>query len=52
VAVAVRAHAEETNLQNHERRAQAETDRRALEKSSAASRASWQRSRMACISRP
>ena len=32
VAVAVRAHVEETNLQNHERRAQAETDRRALEK--------------------
>jgi site-specific DNA recombinase len=32
VAAAVRAHAEETNRQNHERRAQAEVDRRALEK--------------------
>ncbi len=32
VAVAVRAYAEETNRQNHERRAQAETSRRALEK--------------------
>jgi site-specific DNA recombinase len=32
VAVAVRAYAEETNRQNHERRAQAETCRRALEK--------------------
>jgi site-specific DNA recombinase len=32
VAVAVRAYAEETNRQNHERRAQAEADRRALEK--------------------
>jgi site-specific DNA recombinase len=32
VAVAVRAFAEETNRQNHERRAQAETSRRALEK--------------------
>ncbi|MDB5605022.1 MAG: recombinase family protein [Bradyrhizobium sp.] len=32
VAVAVRAYAEETNRQNHERRAQAETDRRAPEK--------------------
>jgi site-specific DNA recombinase len=32
VAVAVRAYAEETNRQNHERRAHAETSRRALEK--------------------
>jgi Type II secretion system (T2SS), protein F len=32
VAVAVRAYAEETNRQNHERRAQAEASRRALEK--------------------
>ena len=32
VAVAVRAYVEETNRQNHERRAQAETSRRALEK--------------------
>jgi site-specific DNA recombinase len=32
VAVAVRAYAEETNRQNHERRAQAEADRRSLEK--------------------
>ncbi|MEO6784181.1 MAG: recombinase zinc beta ribbon domain-containing protein, partial [Bradyrhizobium sp.] len=32
VAVAVRAYAEETNRQNRERRAQAETSRRALEK--------------------
>ena len=32
VAVAVRAYAEETNRQNHERRTQAETSRRALEK--------------------
>jgi site-specific DNA recombinase len=32
VAVAVRAYAEETNHQNHERRAQAEADRRSLEK--------------------
>jgi len=32
VAVAVRAYAEETNRLNHERRAQAETNRRALEK--------------------
>jgi len=32
VAVAVRANAEETNRQNHERRAQAEADRRTLEK--------------------
>ena len=32
VAVAVRAYAEETNRQNHERRAQAEADRRTLEK--------------------
>jgi len=32
VAVAVRAYAEETNRQNHERRAQAEAGRRALEK--------------------
>src|ERR1700694_177110 len=32
VAVAVRAYAVETNSQNHERRARAETDRRALEK--------------------
>lgn len=32
VAVAVRAYTEETNRQNHERRAQAEADRRALEK--------------------
>jgi site-specific DNA recombinase len=32
VAVAVRAYAEETNRQNHERRAQAEADRRALER--------------------
>lgn len=32
VAVAVRAYAEETNRQNHERRAQVETSRRALEK--------------------
>jgi DNA invertase Pin-like site-specific DNA recombinase len=32
VAVAVRAYAEETNRQNHGRRAQAETSRRALEK--------------------
>ena len=32
VAVAVRAYAEEINRQNHERRAQAEGDRRALEK--------------------
>jgi hypothetical protein len=32
VAAAVRAYAEETNRQNHERRAQAETNRRALEK--------------------
>jgi hypothetical protein len=32
VAVAVRAYAEETNRQNHERRAQAETSCRALEK--------------------
>jgi site-specific DNA recombinase len=32
VAVAVRAHAEETNRQNHQRRAQAEADRRSLEK--------------------
>ncbi len=32
VAVAVRAYAEETNRQNHERRAQAESSRRALEK--------------------
>ncbi len=32
VAVAVRAYAEETNRQNHERRAQAEISRRALEK--------------------
>lgn len=32
VAVAVRAYAEETNRQNHERRAQAEMSRRALEK--------------------
>src|SRR5260370_31382344 len=31
-AVEVRAYAEETNRQNHERRAQAETSRRALEK--------------------
>jgi site-specific DNA recombinase len=32
VAVAVRAYAEETNRQNHERRAQVEADRRSLEK--------------------
>ncbi len=32
VAVAVRAYAKETNRQNHERRAQAEADRRTLEK--------------------
>jgi site-specific DNA recombinase len=32
VAVAVRAYAEETNRQNHERRAEAEADRRTLEK--------------------
>jgi site-specific DNA recombinase len=32
VAVAVRAYADETNRQNHERRAQAETSRRAIEK--------------------
>jgi hypothetical protein len=32
VAVAVRAYAEETNRQNHERRAQGEADRRTLEK--------------------
>jgi Caspase domain len=32
VAVAVRAYAEEINRQNHERRAQAEASRRALEK--------------------
>jgi site-specific DNA recombinase len=32
VAVAMRAHAEETNRQNHERRAQTESDRRSLEK--------------------
>jgi DNA invertase Pin-like site-specific DNA recombinase len=32
VAAAVRAYAEETNRQNHERRAQADVDRRALEK--------------------
>ncbi|MGB8842157.1 MAG: recombinase family protein [Aliidongia sp.] len=32
VAAAVRAHAEETNRQNHERRAQAEADRRSLDK--------------------
>jgi len=32
VAVAVRAYAEETNRQDHERRAQAETSRRGLEK--------------------
>ena len=32
VAAAVRAYAEETNRQNHERRAQGEADRRALEK--------------------
>jgi hypothetical protein len=32
VAVAVRAYVEETNRQNHERRAQTETSRRALEK--------------------
>jgi site-specific DNA recombinase len=32
VAVAVRAYAQETNRQNHERRAQAEASRRALEK--------------------
>lgn len=32
VAVAVRAYAEETNRQNHERRAQADADRRTLEK--------------------
>jgi hypothetical protein len=32
VPVAVRAYAQETNRQNHARRAQAETDRRALEK--------------------
>jgi site-specific DNA recombinase len=32
VAAAVRAYAEETNRQNHERRAQAEADRRSLEK--------------------
>jgi site-specific DNA recombinase len=32
VAVAVRAYAEETNRQNHERRAEAEASRRALEK--------------------
>ena len=31
-AAAVRAYAEETNRQNHERRAQSETSRRALEK--------------------
>jgi hypothetical protein len=32
VAAAVRAYAEETNRQNHERRPQADVDRRALEK--------------------
>jgi site-specific DNA recombinase len=32
VAVAVRAYAEQTNRQNHERRAQSEADRRSLEK--------------------
>jgi DNA invertase Pin-like site-specific DNA recombinase len=39
VAVAVRAYAEETNRQNHERRAQVEASRRALEKVERATKA-------------
>ena len=52
VAVAVRAYAEETNRQNHERRAQAEASRRALRRSSAASKGSSTPSRTECTSRP
>lgn len=47
VAEAIRAYAQETNRLNQERRAQGEQDRKALDRSSAPSRASWPRSRMA-----
>jgi site-specific DNA recombinase len=52
VAVAVRAYAKETNRQNDERRAQAEAERRTLEKIERASEELSTPSKTECTSRP
>jgi site-specific DNA recombinase len=52
VAVAVRAYAEETNRRGRERRAEAETSRRALEKIERALKGFSTPLKMECTSRP